>query len=481
MTAVLGSISQSLSSLVAAAGSAARAAATSATSPGGGDPSLTSRRDAEPARTLSADRFDRATTRAPGEPTFVPAPAGPYNLPSPPPPPMAPSTADPRARQTFELVKDGKLSAAEARTATDLARTDAKLPAGTTDAKLLEPALTNLYVRSGVPLDEARSVARRTVAGGSADIPVDLKRAQPKPALAPFRAQAEGDVASNPARDKVWTGADIAQDRAGFLRNASQIDGNAATTTDHTACVGTSFVAGVVLSDPAKAPELAQKLLSPQGKAAFPNTQDPAIKPSLERMASGNYSPRDVSVVGNALVDSQQYVGDDGKQTTGMTLGRESAMLGKLQGIGFTPPAMRRDTYATAERNGPHSNVYANGTGYDPWPYSGNNGQAVITDGPAAAASHGRSIGPRIGLPEQQRLAVETVEHDGKGGMTITRRAHDDKVLSPPISASYSYDASKQAWVRDPSAQVPAQYTTALPALIPTDASLRKGQYFETT
>lgn len=466
MTSLLSSVGQAFSSIFTSG-----PAPTAAPRPA---PAAAAPAEARPA--APADRFERA---APGDPTpFIAPPAGPYNIPAPPPPPMAPATADPRARQAFELIKDGTLTPAEAQTARDLARTDAKLPPGTNDPKLLEPALTNLYVRSGVPLDEARSVAQKTAAGGSADVPVDLKRAQPKPDSAAFRAQAEGDVANNAARDKVWSGADIKKDPAGFLRNASQIDGNGSTTTDHTACVGTSFVAGTVLSDPAKTQELGQKLLSDKGKAAFPNMQDPAIRPSVERMASGNYSPRDVSVVGNALVDSQQYVGDDGKKTQGMTLGRETAMLGKLESIGFTPPAMRRDTYATADRNGPHANVFAGGVGYDPWPYSGNNGQATITDGPAAAASHGRSIGPRIGLP-QDRLAVETVDHDGKGGITITRRAHDDKVLSPPISARYSYDDSKKAWIRDPAAQVPAAYDSALPAVIPTDASLRKGQYFE--
>jgi hypothetical protein len=70
---------------------------------------------------------------------------------------------------------------------------------------------------------------------------------------------------------------------------------------------------------------------------------------------------------------------------------------------------------------------------------------------------------------------------DGKGGLDITRRAHDGKVLSPPISAHYTYDAAGKAWVRDPSTPVPAAYEAALPARIPTDAAQRKGPYFETT
>ncbi len=471
MTSLLSSVGQAFSSIFSSVGAAqARSTPTPAAAP------TTTPSAPAPA----GDRFER--TAAPGDPApFTPAPASGYTIPSGPPPPMAPATADPRARQTFELLKDGVLTPAEAQTARDLARTDAKLPLGSNDARALEPALINLYVRSGLPLDEARAVAQKTAAGGNADIPVDVKREQVKPEANDVRRQIEADVAANPARDKVWNAADIEKDRAGFLRNATQIDGNPDTKTDQTACVGTSFVAGTVLSDPAKAQDLGKKLLSDKGKAEFPNMQDPAVRPSVERMASGNYSPRDVSVVGNALVDSQQYAGDDGTKTTGMTLGRETAMLGKLESIGFTPPAMRRDTYATAGRSGPHANVYANGTGYDPWPYAGSNGQATITDGPAAAASHGRSIGPRIGSQDQSRLAVETVDHDGQGGITITRRAHDKQVLSPPISAKYSYDDSQKAWVRDPAAQVPAAYEAALPARIPTDASQRKGQYIETT
>src|SRR5262249_15213606 len=156
------------------------------------------------------------------------------------------------------------------------------------------------------------------------------------------------------------------------------------TKADFKACAPTSLMGGIILSKPEAAQDLAKKLQSEAGKKEFPELQKEPAKGAVDRMATGKFSPKDVSMVSNGLYASTRYKQADGSLSEGVSVPNEMALLGRMQKIGFTPPMMRQDTYGTVDRQGTHVTAFANNTGYDPWPYPGSNGQAAITDGDAA-------------------------------------------------------------------------------------------------
>jgi hypothetical protein len=180
-------------------------------------------------------------------------------------------------------------------------------------------------------------------------------------------------------------------------------------------------------------------------------------------------------VVSNALHDEMQYpTGTEGEKTGGMPSARELALLGKLQKIGWSAPAMEMNTFGDpAHKLGNHKNAFAKDTGYDPWPYPGAGGKAVLTSGSAAALEHGKGIRQRYGRPEAYQL-LDKKTFDGKGGITWERHAVDGKPISPPLKANYTFDAKQNAWVRDPKVKIDPKYESAMPKVMPLETEKRK-------
>jgi len=394
-------------------------------------------------------------------------------------------SVDSRRDQVSKMIKDGTLDSKEARDVINLAKDDAKLAAGEKDPKKLEPALINIYVRSGESVDEARKLAGRTLEiakDGNGSAPVSLQPSNEKMTSEKankIRAEAEDSTAGNRQADEKWTVDKIKQDRATFMRNVVQIDGNKATDSDYKACAATSLVGGMILSKPESVQDLAKKLQSPGGAKEFPGLQKEPGKSAIERISSGNFSPRDVNVLANGLYGSMRYTKTDGTQSEGMPISTQMALLGKFRNIGFTPPIMRQDTYGTFDRKGTHVTSFAHNTGYDPWPYPGSNGQATLTDGEGAARNQGLSMGPRLGIPSQKRFALERMQQDGAGGIILERHMVDGRGVDPPLKAKYNYNPTEKRWERDASAKVPDWQEENLPLYIPLDIEKRRDMKME--
>lgn len=399
--------------------------------------------------------------------------------------PLADPTKDGRQKWVKSMIKDGKLDAAEAQNVVNLAKDDAKLPTGEKDPVKLEPAIINLYVRSGVPVDEARRLAGRTLqiskeGQGSLSVSTNAPKEKMTPEKADkIRTEAEDSVKNNAAAGKQWSVDQIKQDRAGFMRNMVQIDGDKDTKADFKACAPTSLMGGIILSKPEAAQDLAKKLQSEAGTKEFPELQKEPAKSSVSRMASGNFSPKDASVVANALYASTRYTKADGTMSEGVSTSNQMALLGRMQKIGFTPPIMRQDTYGTVDRQGTHVTSFANNTGFDPWPYPGSNGQAALSDGDAAARNQGLAMGPRLGMPGQQRMLLERMQQDGQGGIVLERYAADGQALNPPLKAKYAFNPKENRWERDAGANVPTGQEENLPRYIPLDVGKRRDMKME--
>lgn len=142
--------------------------------------------------------------------------------------------------------------------------------------------------------------------------------------------------------------------RAEFLRNVVQIDGDISTSSDFKACATTSLMAGIILGRPQAVQELAKKLQADPGAREFPTMQTEPIKGAIDRIASGSFSARDVSVVANGLYASTRYALGDGTMSEGVGMSNQMALIARMQKIGFTAPMMRQDTYGTRTRGGTH-------------------------------------------------------------------------------------------------------------------------------
>lgn len=399
--------------------------------------------------------------------------------------PLADPAKDGRQQWVKKMISDGTLDAKEAQNVVNLAKDDSKLTPGEKDPKKLEPALINLYVRSGVSVDEARKLAGKTLeisnnGKGSTSVSTEPTKEKMTPEKADkIRTEAEDGTKANTAADKKWTMDQIKQDRAGFMRNVVQIDGDKDTKADFKACAPTSLLGGMILSKPEAAQDLAKKLQTEKGAKEFPELQKDPAKSAVQRMASGNFSPRDVSIVSNGLYASTRYTKADGKTSEGVPVPNQMALLGRMQNIGFVPPPMRQDTYGTLKRDGTHVTAFANNTGYDPWPYPGSNGQATLTDGDAAARNQGLAMGPRLGFPNQQRVMLERMQQDGNGGIILERHTVDGAEVRPPLKARYTFNSSENRWERDPNAKVPAGQEENLPQYIPVDHAKRQHMKME--
>jgi hypothetical protein len=399
--------------------------------------------------------------------------------------PLADPTKDGRQESVRNMIKDGTIDAKEAQNVINLAKDDSKLPQGETDPKKLEPALINLYVRSGVPVDEARKLAGKTLElskDGKGTTSVSTQ--PPKGKLTAdqkdkIRTEAEDGTKGNKAADKTWTTDQIKQDRTGFMRSVVQIDGDQNTKADFKACAPTSLMGGIILSKPEAAQDLAKKLQSEKGVKEFPELQKEPAKSAVARMATGNFSPRDVSIVSNGLYASTRYTKADGTQSEGVSTANQMSLIGRMKNIGFNPPVMRQDTYGTVDRQGTHVTSFANNTGYDPWPYPGANGQSTLTDGDTAAKNQGLAMGPRLGMHDQKRVMLERMQQDGAGGIILEKHAADGKVLNPPLKARYTFNSSENRWERDPAVKVPAGQEQNLPQYIPVEHAKRRDMKIE--
>lgn len=396
--------------------------------------------------------------------------------------------ADPRkdGRQTWvrSMIEDATLDASDAQNVVNLAKDDAKLPQGETDADKLGPAIINLYVRAGVPLAEARRLAGRTLelakqGVGSETISSEAAREPTDAEKQKIRTSAEEETKANAAADQLWGIEQITAARAEFLRNVVQIDGDTGTNSDFKACGPTSLMAGIILGRPQAVQELAKKLQGEAGKKEFPGMQREPVKRAVDRAAAGRLSPRDVSVVANGLYASTRYTKADGTMSEGVSMANQMALIGRMQKIGFVTPMMRQDTYGTLNRNGTHVTAFANNTGYDSWPYPGSRGQAMLTDGDTAARNQALAVGPRLGLPGQKRVLLERMRQDGSGGIILERHTVDGKGLATPLKARYTLNTTEDRWERDPKVVVPAGQEEDLPQYIPLDAGKRQDMKIE--
>ncbi|HSE41258.1 MAG TPA: hypothetical protein VLH08_10890 [Acidobacteriota bacterium] len=399
--------------------------------------------------------------------------------------PLADPTKDGRRDWVKKMIKDGTLDAKEAQNVVNIAKDDAKLSPAEKDPKKLEPALINVYVRAGVPVDEARRLAGKTIelsnnGKGSESVSTQGPEKMTDEKRAKIRAEGEDGAKANTAANKQWTVDEIKKDRAGFMRNVVQMDGDRKTDADYKSCATTSFMGGIILSKPEAAQDLAKKLQSEKGKKEFPKLQEDPAKTAVERMASGNFSPKDVSVVSNALYESSRYMKADGTMSEGVPITNQMALIGRMKNIGFNPPMMRQDTFGTANRKqGTHVMAFANNTGFDPWPYPGSNGQSVITDGDTASRNQALVVGDRLGIPNQKRVMLERMEQDGNGGIILERHAADGKEINPPLKARYTFNSAENRWERDPAVKVTAGQEQNLPQYIPVEHDKRRDMKME--
>ncbi len=430
------------------------------------------------------DQFEKTGA---GKPLSSPAPAPGVFAPPPPPPPGspapfgAPSTSDASATEVYTMTsKNAFLDPTQAKRVVELAKKDAKLAPGETDPKKIAGAVEGLYVRSGFSGPAAHKMAAETVktaqTGGFVKVDNSPGKSPTKDEAKVMFESAEADVAKNTDADKVWSSADIKKNPTEFVRNVTQLDGDTKTTSDNTGCVPASMLGGALLKDPESVQKLGKSLNSEKGKSEFPGLQKAPYKAAVDRIASGSYSPRDVSLLSKGMHDEMQHDG-----STGLTLGREMEMLGKLKKIGWTPPPMERTSYGGdnggGSRTNVHSNVKSNGVGYDPWSYPGSDGKSVVLDA-SAADQHAKTIPGAFGSPKKN-AALESVTHDGNGNVVISRAIVDGKERNPPLAAKYTFDEKSSAWVRDPAVKVDAKDEEWLPKSIPLDPKARKGTKIE--
>jgi hypothetical protein len=330
-----------------------------------------------------------------------------------------------------------------------------------------------------MPLAEAQRMAGRTLelatsGAGFESISSDAAKEPTDAMKQKIRTSAEEDTKANAAANQQWGIEQITAARAEFLRNVVQIDGDTSTNSDFKACAPTSLMAGIILSRPQAAQELAKKLQGEAGKQEFPAMQKEPVKSAVDRMAAGRLSPKDVSVVANGLYASTRYTQKDGTTSEGVSMSNQMALIGRMQKIGFITPMMRQDTYGTLNRNGTHVTAFANNTGYDSWPYPGSKGQAMLTDGDTAARNQALAVGPRLGLPGQKRVLLERMQQDGSGGIILERHTVDGKGLSTPLKAHYTLNTAENRWERDSKVVVPAGQEEDLPQYIPLDSAKRR-------
>jgi hypothetical protein len=181
-------------------------------------------------------------------------------------------------------------------------------------------------------------------------------------------------------------------------------------------------------------------------------------KSALGRISAGSFSPKDLSILGNGLVNASQSRDATGQLSAGMKVPQQMALLGRLRGLGYAPPAMRQDTYGAVNRAGSHVTAFAQGTGYDPWPYPGSRGQSTITQGEGASREHGLSIGRQFGATQNDRVVLERISQDGRGGVVLERDCVDGKTLNPPQQARYTFSPKTRSWERDPNFGTPAAF-----------------------
>ena len=398
--------------------------------------------------------------------------------------PLADPTKDNRQASVRSMIADAKLEASEAQDVVNLAKDDAKLRQGEKDPTRLEPAIINLYVRAGVPMKEARRLAGRTlelarVGAGEEAVSREDAKEPTNEEKGKIRTAAEEDARNNVAANQLWRMDQTVENRADFLRNVVQIDGDTGTTSDFKACAPTSLLAGIILSRPQSIQELGKQLQGDAGKQEFPGMQKEPVQSAVARLATGKFSPKDVSVVANGLYASVRYTLADGTLSEGVSMANQMALIGRLQKIGFITPAMRQDTYGTLNRMGTHATAFANNTGYDSWPYPGSRGQAMLTDGDTAARNQALAVGPRLGLPTQKRVLLERLQQDGKGGITLERHTVDGVGRTTPLKAHYTLNTTENRWERDPKVVVPADQEENLPRYIPLDVAKRRDMKIE--
>ena len=88
-------------------------------------------------------------------------------------------------------------------------------------------------------------------------------------------------------------------------------------------------------------------------------------------------------------------------------------------------------------------------------------------------------MGPRLGIPNQQRVMLERMQQDGNGGIILERHAADSSAVNPPLKARYTFNSSENRWERDPGAKVPAGHEENLPQYIPVDSVKRRDMKME--
>ena len=387
---------------------------------------------------------------------------------------------DPRALAASLMHGDGIVTEPEAAQMVLMAQAESKLAPEVLDADFMVPALIALLVRAGVPLPGAQAAAPAILTLGtsgvggavvvdkSADLPTLTEAGKSGRATA-IRAEAERSVLSNKARLDKWTLAEIEEDRFGFLRNMTQLDGNADTKRDQANCVGASMLGGVIMKAPAKLVKMAEVLLTEDAKKRFTPMQQSPVLESLQAMASGTFSPADGSVVAGGLVRSAQPE----EVCFGLSTQAQFALVGRLRELGIILPEMRVDVYGTAKhRAGPHAMAVVDGTGYDPWAYEGAGGRATVVEGEEAAHQHGLHISDRLGLDAEQvkpgvvdpRARLDSMVFDADGNLILVRGVVRGKTYDPPLRAKYVF--KDQKWHRVKPTSVPPDVETALPKTI---------------
>ena len=185
--------------------------------------------------------------------------------------------------------------------------------------------------------------------------------------------QSEAAVRRNAARNEPWTMERISRDPDAFLRNVTQLDGNARTRGDHTACGPTALMMGMIAARPESIREFATKLIGANGRptaaaeALLSAPRAPQTLAALNAIRSGTFSARDVTTLSDQLLGRNP-------DTSGNQL---MALRATITRLGVNVPRIELQQFGAPDGSMGHWRAMVNGTQYNPWPNA--DGEAGIT------------------------------------------------------------------------------------------------------
>ena len=356
-------------------------------------------------------------------------------------------------------MKDGVIDGCEIDGILELTMRDSQLKAKPDKADL-EAALIGMFIRAGADLNAAKDLAKKIARGAKGPLRVPPYNPDPLGLLSAsgpegaeirnrLRRETEESVKANKAnREKKYSVGDIKRDPAAFLRHMTQVDGDINTSEDQVSCQFTSLVAMQLSSDPQKLVEMAKVLQKNAKKEGYSELTEGKAKECMDRIASGRFSPEDISAFTRALKMAGTRIHNNDFDHS-----QQLGTFGDLQRMGVQFPKGKIMTFGGYTGSGRHVVSMGGDVGYDPYPYPGASGRSTIVRSETALKEHGRQMARRFGL-DQDRHLEQMTEFNGDGTITVTRYFTDARssgideelVYDPPKKATYRLNKEKGGW-----------------------------------